>query len=127
LQGFGLLAFCGIVIAMANPRTTEPEVTDPAPALEPAAPKRPEALVTKTADGLLCRPPPGVGIATLGPVVIGNWFGHIDGKSVTVEHGTPVRGLPADVLKRVRETPEQKIGLYDPRKPAGTQALVQPI
>lgn len=105
---------------MANPSKQD----DPpeSPQTEPPAPPKPQALVVTNADGTLCRPPVGVAISTLGPVVIGNWFGHIDGKPVTVEHGTPLRGLPAEVVKRVRATPDQRVGLYDPRKPAGTQA-----
>lgn len=102
---------------MANPKQSEPE----SPQHEPA-PAQPAALVVENADGMVCRPPLGVPIHTLGPVVIGNWFGHIEGKTVTVEHGTPLRGLPPVLVRRIRETPEQRVGLYDPRKPAGTQA-----
>lgn len=108
---------------MANPKTNEPDTTQPEPEPAPPAPK--VALVVENADGMLCRPPIGVPIHTLGVVVIGNWFGHIDGKQVTVEHGTPLRGLPAALVKRIRETPEQRVGPYDSRKAVQTGALPQ--
>jgi hypothetical protein len=107
---------------MANPKTPETESPsagasndDPPP---PAAPPTAPVVIT-TADGVLCRPPPGVGLHTLGHVVIGNWFGHVDGKPVTVEHGTPIRGLPPAVARKIRETPEQRIGPFDNRKKTG--------
>jgi len=104
---------------MANPKSSENESAPagasndapPEPVPPPTAP-----VVIQNADGMLCRPPPGVGLHTLGHVVIGNWFGHVDGKPVTVEHGTPVRGLPPAVAKKIRETPEQRVGPFDSRK-----------
>jgi hypothetical protein len=106
---------------MANlnpkPPETEPLASAPNELEPPAAPPPPtQAVVITTVDGTLCRPPVGVGLHTLGHVVIGNWFGHVDGKPVTVEHGTPVRGLPQAVAKKIRETPEQRVGPYDARK-----------
>lgn len=94
-----------------DPKTEEQET--------PAAPQVPatlQAVVHDTADEIVCRPPPGVAVHTLGQVVIGNWRGHVNGKAVSVAHCTPVAGLPSAVLSKLRATPEQKIGPFDPRK-----------
>lgn len=111
---------------MANPNSKSSENdSPPAGAVndEPPAPAPPptSAVVITNADGTLCRPPVGVPLHTLGPVVIGNWFGHVDGKTVTVEHGTPVRGLPTGIVKKIRETPEQRVGPFDTRKKTAQQ------
>lgn len=110
---------------MANPNSKSSENESPPAGAsndDPPAPPPPrDALVITNADGTLCRPPIGVALHTLGPVVIGNWFGHVDGKPVTVEHGTPIRGLPQGIVKKIRDTPEQRVGPFDSRKKTAVQ------
>lgn len=104
---------------MANPKAPESENQGSEAALpaEPA-PQR-DALVITNASSIVCRPPAGVAISTLGPVVIGHWRGTLDGKAVEVAHGTPVRGLPPAILKKIQATPGQRVGPFDPRKKGG--------
>lgn len=73
-----------------------------------------EAHVKETGDEVICRPPPGIHTSRLGDVVIGNWIGQHDGKSVRVFHGTPIRGLPRALVEKIRKTPDQRIGVYPP-------------
>lgn len=63
-------------------------------------------------DGVTARPPNGLGLHQLGEVLIGNWIGRDErGRGWRVMHGTPLRGLPEDVVERIRATPGQETGI----------------
>ena len=96
---------------MAKPTESDPE---PAAAAAPE-PLQLTAVVRDSPDEIVCKPPAGVPAHLLGAVVIGNFRCHVDGKAVSVAHGTPVRGLPPAVIKKLRETPEQRVGPFDSR------------
>lgn len=69
-----------------------------------------EAFVVENEGRIICRPPPGVALHTLGNVVLGNVVATIDGKSVTIKHGTPVRGLSPAIIAKLRRSPEVRVG-----------------
>ena len=72
------------------------------------------ATIIERADIVICRPPVGQHVSSLGDVVIGNWLGRVDGKNVRVVHGTPVRGLPDFLVRRIAQTEGQRVGPYPP-------------
>lgn len=101
------------------PPRANPAFASESPAAQRAENARDESKRAVLQDGpeeLVCRPPVGVPTHLLGDVVIGNWRGHVGKKAISVGHGTPVAGLPPEVLAKLRETPEQKIGPFDGRK-----------
>jgi hypothetical protein len=110
-----------------GPDTFRPEVFDTRAQARPLQPEQNEpersrqALRTDGQDGVTFRPPPGVGLATLGPVVIGNWTGMIDKRPCRVKHGTPVRDLPDVVLDAIEATPDMRIDHFNPNPQASAE------
>ncbi len=68
------------------------------------------AFIVENEGRIICRPPPGVALHTLGQVVLGNVVAHVDGKSVTIKHGTPIRGLPSKIIDKLRATRGISVG-----------------
>ncbi len=101
-----------------DPQHYAAPLEDDAPAVDPNLDPF-AAVVQMRQDGAVCRPPVGKHTSLLGDVVIGNWVGHVDDKPVDVLHGTPIRGLPREIVRALMRTRGQKIGPFPPPAPTG--------
>lgn len=68
------------------------------------------AVVTKNVDGLVAQPPPGVHASQLGHVV----HGHFAGKGWHVQNGTPVAGLPTEIITEILKSDPKAIAPWAP-------------
>jgi hypothetical protein len=76
------------------------------------------------------RPQKGVHLAEAGEVALDNWTGKVDGRRVTVQRGTQVKALPANVRKaldasgvRFGQITYEELGLRQPGYGPGARVV----
>lgn len=91
-------------------RESPPKPSDPKAAAAADAAASKSAFIVDNGERFIARPPPGVPLHTLGYVVLGNWVGRLGSKSVNLRHGTPIKGLPPEIVEKLRTTRDVQVG-----------------
>lgn len=77
----------------------------------------PQAHINVTESHIVCRPDPRFHLSAVGDIVLANWYGQFDGKTCHVKYGTPLHGLPEELVSELVRTRGVTVGPLPPKLP----------